>query len=188
MKTFKEGKRAGYVDITTRVPSQVLEYMKHSIAPSIGGSLTEMFIIMLTQWLKEHPWENGLPWRETKALSHRSKTIETVQLGDGTQTQVPVYRTVGTGWVQVNMRIPEELSRRVKSLAHIHTVTPSSALYTAIFWWAWLKNPPPEVAARRRIEREERLAQQRKRMSEPTHCAEAAFEIVEQVRKGVPSS
>ena len=165
MKTFKEGRRAGYVDITTRAPAQLLDYMKHYVAPSTGGSLTEMYTVMLVQWMTEHPWDKGVRWRETKALSQRSKTIEAVQLGDGTKTLVPVYRTVGTGWVQVNMRVPAELSRRVKSLAHIHMITPSSALYTAIFWWCWYKNPPPDVAESRRIEREERLAQQRIRIT-----------------------
>ncbi|MDA8093704.1 MAG: hypothetical protein M0T84_07275 [Betaproteobacteria bacterium] len=155
-KRFKAGKRAGYVDITTRVPSPALRYLKELALKSYGGMLTDMYKIMIEEWFQRELWAKGFPWRKTQALSRREVVEEIREHPDGTKMVVPITVTRATGWVQVNMRIPEALNERVRGLAFQYGESPSTVLYTIIFWWTWWKNPPPEVAAKRAREREEK--------------------------------
>ncbi len=159
MKKFTEGKRAGYVDITTRSPAQVLNYMRYEIAPKVGGTLTEMYAVMIDEWFKARLWERGFPWRKTMALSKREEQSAKLRTGDGAVVAADVTITKATGWVQVNMRLQEAQANRVRALAQLVGESPSTVLYTIIFWWTWFRNPPPEIAERRRREREARNKQ-----------------------------
>lgn len=167
MKRFTEGKRAGYVDITTRAPAQVLSYMRYEIAPKIGdGKLTDMYAIMIDEWFKARLWERGFPWRKTMALSKREEQSTALRTGDGAVVAADVTITKATGWVQINMRLREEQAARVRALAQLVGESPSTVLYTIIFWWSWFKNPPPEVAERRRRASEELAKQLAKQLKE----------------------
>lgn len=142
---IKTGARKGYTDLTTRMPAQVLADLKHRLAPIYGGTLIKMYDVLVQAFLREAPWTRGLKWRETQALSRRLETIERVRAGDGSVLETPVTTTVATGWVQVNMRLDPELAERVKSVAAINAVSPSTVLYTAVHHWIWNKNPTPEI-------------------------------------------
>ena len=102
---IRAGVRKDYEDVTTRMPAEVLVDLKHRLAPRYGGTLTAMYDVMLKQFLADKPWEVGLRWRETQALSRREETVKEVRAGDGSTLTVPVTKTVATGWVQVNMRL-----------------------------------------------------------------------------------
>jgi hypothetical protein len=147
------GPKKGYTDVTTRMPAPILADLKFRLAPRFGGTLTAMFETMLTQFLAEKPWERGLPWRKTQALSRREVVTETVKTGDGQPLVKRTTRTVATGWVQVNMRLPLELAERIKSVAANHDTSPSTVLYTSVFWWIWYKNPTPEILRKRQADR-----------------------------------
>lgn len=142
---LKSGLRKDYTDLTTRMPAPVLTDLKHRLAPLYGGTLLKMYDTMIRAFFREAPWLHGLKWRETQALSRREETIERVRAGDGSVLETPVTTTVATGWVQVNMRLEPELAERVKSVAAANGVSPSTVLYTAVYYWIWYKNPTPEI-------------------------------------------
>ena len=152
---IKTGIRKDHVDLTTRLPSAVMTDLKHRLAPMYGGTLTAMYAVMLQTFLRDTPWHFGLKWRETQALSRREETVKRTTTDDGQPLDVPVTTTVATGWIQVNMRTDETLAARVKSVAAANGVSPSTVLYTAVYYWIWYKNPTPEI---KKI-REARLAQ-----------------------------
>jgi len=156
---IKSGIRKDYIDLTTRLPAEVLADLKHRLAPKFGGTLTKMYDVMLGEFLREKPWEKGLKWRETQALSRREETIKTVKTADGKVLETPVTTTVATGWVQVNMRLNPELAERVRSVAAINGVSPSTVLYTAVYFWVWYKNPTESILAIRK----QRFAQHKAR-------------------------
>jgi len=157
---LKSGIRKDYVDITTRVTSDVMTDLKHRLAPLFGGTLTAMYDIMLNTFLREKPWENGLRWRETQALSRREETIETRRTLDGKTLDVPVTKTIATGWIQINMRVTQEMAERVKSVARNNGVSPSTVLYTAVYYWIWYRNPTPDILAVRQQRRAQYKARQ----------------------------
>lgn len=154
---IKKGKRAGFVDLTTRAPAEVLADLKHRLAPKFGGTLTAMFDVMLRTFLADKPWEKGLAWRETKALSVRQEDVRVVYTEAGHALETPITTTVATGWVQVNMRLEPVLADRVLSVSAINGVSPSTVLYTAIYYWIWYLNPTKSIldiraARKKRIE------------------------------------
>lgn len=172
---IRAGVRKDYEDVTTRMPAEVLVDLKHRLAPRYGGTLTAMYDVMLKQFLADKPWEVGLRWRETQALSRREETVKEVRAGDGSTLTVPVTKTVATGWVQVNMRLEPNLAARVRSVAAANGVSPSTVLYTAVYYWIWYKNPTPEILALRK----KRFEQYKKRIeAEQRDAAEQAAEQV----------
>jgi hypothetical protein len=119
---------------TTRLPSRLQAYMK-SLANLQYGTLSAMHTAMLDEFLLRKPWQHGLEWRETKALSERDQADH---LGGRF-----------TGWMQVNFRLSDEMVEKIKQLARENGVTPSSVLYTCCYWWCWYKFPPQQEAAQR---------------------------------------
>lgn len=142
-------------DLTTFMPAPVLNDLKHRLAPLYGGTLIKMYDTMIRAFFREEPWLHGLKWRETQALSRREETIERVRVGDGSALETPVTTTVATGWVQVNMRLEPELAERVKAVADTNGVSPSTVLYTAVYYWIWYKNPTPEIEKIRKTRHEQ---------------------------------
>lgn len=113
--------------VPTRCPSQIYTYLK-GITPFLYPSLTQMFEDMLRRFFADRPWEHGLHWRKPKtALMVSGKTVGQ------------------TGWMQVNMRIPEELVTQVHQTAHTCGISNACLCYTAVFWWVQYVYPPVKM-------------------------------------------
>ncbi|AEM48015.1 hypothetical protein Acife_1892 [Acidithiobacillus ferrivorans SS3] len=122
----------GSAEITTRIPARLGAYCK-SLAALHFGTLRRMHISMIDQFIDKQPWTRGLRWRQTKALVERK--------GIGSQA---------TGWVQVNLLLPEPTVVEIRRLSAEHSVSPSTFLYTAFYWWTWYEYPPRDELLRRR--------------------------------------
>lgn len=117
--------------ITTRAPAAMYSYAKAIAAVKFGTMLT-MSAEMMDRFLHDEPWKKGLRFRKTQALSGR--------IGTG---------TYATGWVQVNLRLRPELVTRIKAAAEENDVSPSTFIYTALYWWTWYIYPPKSEIRRR---------------------------------------
>lgn len=137
----KTGKRAGYVNLTTRVPGGVINDLKHRLAPIFGGTLTTMYGVMLNVFLTDRPWEHGYAWRETKNLVTRREDTKSTFTTDGRPIEAAVTVTKATGWLQISLRLDPVLAGRVQSAAAINGVSVSAFLYTAIHYWIMDRNP-----------------------------------------------
>ncbi len=166
---IKSGIRKDYVDLTTRLPAPVMADLKHRLAPTYGGTLTAMYDVMMRTFLRDMPWLYGLKWRETQALSRREETIKRTTTADGQALDVPVTTTVATGWIQVNMRLNETLAERIKSAALANGVSPSTVLYTGVYYWIWYKNPTPEIKKIREARLAKHEARQRALAEDAKH-------------------
>lgn len=127
--------------ITTRAPASLYAYAK-AVAAVKFGTMMAMSAEMMDRFLREEPWTKGLRFRQTQALSGR--------IGQG---------SYATGWVQVNLRLTPEMVERIRIEAERNDVSPSSFVFTAIYWWTWYIYPPKsELERRRRIEERNREA------------------------------
>lgn len=184
----KPKKREGYVDITTRIPAGMLNYL-HLLGVQMNLSLTDMYDVMLQNWYQKLPHERGFPWKETMALSKRTVIVDAIKKRDGSIEERPRTETIATGWVQVNLRVKEAWKLKVYSTATQRGITPSSVLYTMIYWWTWFQHPPKDVAERRKREREIWLAEQRRKMAEAETEAAGADSVtdalIDRVKRGV---
>src|SRR5260363_312379 len=113
--------------VPTRCPMQIYTYLK-SIAPYLYPSLTQMFEDMLRRFFTERPWEHGLHWRQPKS----ALTVAGKNLGQ-------------TGWMQVNMRLPEERVAQIHQTAQVCGISHAGVCYTALFWWAQYVYPPMKM-------------------------------------------
>jgi hypothetical protein len=113
--------------VPTRCPAQIYTYLK-GITPFLYQSLTAMFEDMIRRFLKERPWEHGLHWRKPKtAMTYANGMAGT------------------TGWVQVNIQLPQELAESVAKVASVCGVSNACLCYTAIFWWVQYIYPPGKM-------------------------------------------
>ena len=168
---IKKGVRKDFVDITTRLPAPVMTDLKHRLAPRYGGTLMSLYDTLIRTFLHEAPWALGLKWRETQALSRREETIVVVKTDDGSPLETAVTNTVATGWIQVNMRSPEDLALRVKSVAGNNGVSPSTVLYTAVYYFIWYKNPTPAIKKIREARKQQYEARERANAEDFKHAA-----------------
>lgn len=104
--------------IPTRCPESLHRYMK-MIYPVSYSSLTAMFEDMLTRFIDQRPWENGLDWRKPKSRVERSGGV-----------------VAATGWCQVNVQITAGMKEKITAIAKTTGVTNSVFVYTAMFWWS----------------------------------------------------
>ncbi len=120
--------------VTTRIPVRTQSHSKVLAAKSYQ-TLTDMQVAMLDRFLLEKPWENGLRWHETKALT-------------GRDDEMPGHiRT--TGWIQTNFRLTPDMRMKIEDLAEEVGQSVSTVLHTATAWWVWLVFPPKFEAEKR---------------------------------------
>ena len=115
------------IPVPTHCPGQMYTYFK-AIYPYYYKSLTEMFEDMVRRFAEEQPYLHGLQFRRPKTTSEK--------LGESTGL---------TGWVQCNVRLPEDLRARVVAIAETHNQSNAAVCYTAMFWWAQYVYPPKVV-------------------------------------------
>jgi hypothetical protein len=110
--------------IPTRCPEALHRYLK-TIYPLEHPSLTAYFEHILSEFIKQRPWDHGLVWRKPR--------VRVVILGDGVGS---------TGWAQVNVQVPKELADRIEKIIMTLDISRAAFLYTAFFWWAMYIKPP----------------------------------------------
>lgn len=157
-------KRDGYIDITTRVTSGQLNHL-HAVKNQLNMTLTDMFDLALQTFFAKRPYDRGMPWRETQALSRRVEVKEVVEIVNGKTITSTRTETEATGWVQLNMRLKPEWKPRLEGLAAVWGVSVSTVLHTMVHWWTWHEKPIKETAERRDRERAEWGAIIRRRLA-----------------------
>ncbi|GAB3645080.1 hypothetical protein [Ramlibacter alkalitolerans] len=100
----------------TRIPEQMRGYLK-AIAAYRYDTLIKMHEAAFRRFLEEKPYEQGLQFRIPRTVSD-------------------------TGWVQVNLLLPETLSNQVRADAALLGVSLASYTYTVLYWWATYVYPP----------------------------------------------
>lgn len=140
-KDGKAGLRDGYVDVTTRTEVEAVYALK-ALTPRYGGTLTDMYDVMLEQFLNERLWVENSIWREPRGLTATSIEHVVKHSAGGREFKVPRRFKVATGFVQLNMRVRKELAQRVENLAREADKSVATVLYTAIAWWLWFNKPP----------------------------------------------
>lgn len=110
------------VNVPARIPEALKEYLKLlAVAPLADrprpfGSMTAMFEVLFRRFLDERPWESGLAFRESRAVSSTEG---------------------GFAWEQLNVRLPKPLAEEVAGTAKAAgSPSASSFCYTALHWWA----------------------------------------------------
>lgn len=134
MRVFTHG-RTGvvFVEIPTRAPVKMQKYAK-VLAYATGKTLKVMLNEAAERFLQEKPWEHGLKWRPTKSPQKI-----------GTEGE----RSTPTGWMQINIRLPESVGVQLETLAVSEGVSISSVGYTLLYWWTWWIYPPASERKRR---------------------------------------
>ncbi len=111
-------------------------------------TLRKLHETMAHQFLTDRPWERGLKWRPTQSLT------QTLEGAIGTK------RT--TGWMQVNMRLPQKIVQDLERLSREQDTNISVVLYTMLYWYTWFIYPPAAEQARRaefrKLQRERSLS------------------------------
>lgn len=109
--------------LPTRCPSSLHRYLK-TVYPYRFNSLTELYEVMLSQFLETEPWKAGVHWRQPLTPMTRSQG-----------------QTGSTGWKLVNIQIPGWLKERVVNAAEFEGVSSATFAYTAMYWWAMFIMP-----------------------------------------------
>lgn len=115
---------APLVTLPTRCPEALHRYLK-TIYPLEHSSLTAYYEHILTEFIKQRPWDHGLCWRKPR--------VRVVVMGDGLGS---------TGWAQVNVQVPKKMADDIEKLVKTLGVSRAAFLYTAFFWWAMYMKPP----------------------------------------------
>lgn len=109
-------------NVPVRVPEALKEYLKLlAVAPLTDrprpfGSMTAMFEVLFRRFIDERPWDSGLAFRESRAVSSTEG---------------------GFAWEQINLRLPERLAEELASARAVSGCqSASSFCYTALHWWA----------------------------------------------------
>lgn len=155
-----------HVDLITYMPKPVLADLKRRLAPRHNDSLTEMYDRMIRSFFREGPWLHGLKWREMQLPFRSEEIADPIPDVDGSMIEAPATLMTPTGWVQVDMPMESELAERVKSVAAANGVSPSTVLYTAVYYWIWYKNPTPEIEKIRKTRHEQWKARELTRAQE----------------------
>lgn len=140
---LKSDLRKDYTDLTTRMPAPVLNDLKHRLAPLYGGTLLKMYDTMIRAFFREGPWLHGLKWRDPQLPFRGDESTQNIHAVDA------------PGWKQVNIPMKPELAERVQQVAEANKVSPSTVLYTAVYYWIWYKNPTPEIKKIRKTRHEQ---------------------------------
>ena len=117
-----------FATLQTRVPEALHDYIK-AISVYRYKTMAAMFEELYTRFLDERPYELGLHFRQPKAAIR-------AQRGEGGKT---------TGWVQLNVIVPEDLAERLRQDALRLEVSLASYLYTEIFWWSMYVYPTKQT-------------------------------------------
>ncbi len=123
-----------FAEVTTRAPAKMHIYSK-SLAIASKTTLRKLYCTMAQQFLAERPWERGLKWRPTQSLT---QTLEG-----------SIGKKSVTGWMQVNMRLPQKIAQDLERLSHEQDTNLSVVLYTMLYWYTWFIYPPASEQARR---------------------------------------
>jgi len=105
----------------TRLPSALRLYLK-AYAKQHGSSLESACQDILSLFIQQAPWQQGLLWRAPS--SHRSDKGER------------------QGWAQFNLFLPAEMAAQLESLAQQLHISRASVSYTGLFWFAKHISPP----------------------------------------------
>ena len=114
--------------IPTHCPESLHRYLK-TIYPYRFPSLTALYEKMLTQFIDSRIWEHGVEWRKPRTSR---MSIE------GEEAK--------TGWILVNLQVPEALKKKVRKLSEKEDVSMATIAYTAMYWWAMYMMPATSVA------------------------------------------
>ncbi len=131
-----------YAEVTTRAPVKMHLYSK-ALAFAQNKTLRLMQEDMARQFLAEKPWEKGLNWRPTQGMT---QTLSNA-----------VGQKVATGWMQVNLRLPQDLALELERLTVTQNATLSSVLYTMLYWYTWFVYPPAHEVKRREEFRQKQM-------------------------------
>ena len=104
-----------HVLIQTRLPTPLRVYLK-AYAKQRGISMEKSCEHILTLFLQQQPWLQGLRWRIP--LSNRTDAGEQY------------------GWKQLNVVVGSELAGRVDGMAKQLSLSRAAIVYSAFYWFA----------------------------------------------------
>lgn len=121
--------------IGTRCPEKLHQYIK-GLAVARRMSQIELFTDMLELFLAEEPWTKGLPLTRPKAASTAKPGTE--QGGDSFSNSIE--------WVPVQIKVDQNLAKRVVKLAAQEKTSKAAIGFTAIYWYCEYIHHPNTLA------------------------------------------
>jgi hypothetical protein len=118
--------------VQTRVPTQVLDYLR-AIAAHRYGSMTNMFNVWLPKFIGHQPWTQGLAWRHAKSTKVQTRVENGVEIKN-------------TNWVLVNASVDSQIREAVLAHAEANDVSMSTFVYTFVYWLIAYVYPPAQPA------------------------------------------
>lgn len=108
------------------IPLKMLLYLR-ALAFVQGMTLRALYEDCASRFLAEMPWTNSLKWRD----GGRPKSVD-------------------SGWMRVDVRIPRDLADCLEDVARREGVGLADVLYTMLFWYSWVLYPPLHEQERRK--------------------------------------
>jgi hypothetical protein len=116
--------------VQTRVPTQVLDYLR-AIAAHRYGSMTNLFNEWLPKFIGHQPWTQGLSWRYAKSTKAQTRVDNGVEIKS-------------TNWVLVNASVNPEIREAVLAHSEACNVSMSTFVYTFVYWLIAYVFPPAQ--------------------------------------------
>lgn len=122
-----------YAGSVTRIPVMMFFYLQ-ALSFVQGMTLRGLYEDCAVRFLDGQPWSQGLPparlrWREVS----------------------PEPISGLNGWVQVDVRLPQEQAEALDAVSLKEGVCMTAALYTMLYWYSWVLYPPLHEQERRKM-------------------------------------
>ena len=127
-----------YAGSVTRIPLMMFLYLQ-ALSFVQGMTLRGLYEDCSVRFLDGQPWAQGLPPAGLPPARLRWR-------------EVPPEPISGlNGWVQVDVRLPQEQAEALYAVSLKEGVCMTAALYTMLYWYSWVLYPPLHEQERRKM-------------------------------------